>query len=52
MPVYVKGGRVFGNDFIISLWGVKVTISEIEREGFISHSSRLAAEGDRAVSAS
>jgi hypothetical protein len=35
----------------VSLWGVRVTNSGIEREGFISHSSRMAAEGGRAVSA-
>jgi len=31
--------------FFVSLWGVKETFSEIVREYFISHPSRLAAEG-------
>jgi len=37
--------------FFVSLCGVKETFSEIERKDFISHSSRLTAEGGRAVSA-
>jgi len=45
MPAYLKGWRVFGNNVFVSLWGVKVTISEIERKEFIRQSSRLAAEG-------
>jgi len=51
MPAYLKGWRVFENNVFVSLWGVKITISEIESKDFISHSSRLAAEGVRAVSA-
>jgi hypothetical protein len=46
-----KGWRVLGNLGYASLWGVKATVSEIGREGFISKQSRLAAEGGLAVSA-
>jgi len=51
MPAYLKGWRVFGNNVLVSLWGVKVTIRKNVKEYFISHPSRLAAEGGRAVSA-
>jgi hypothetical protein len=42
-PACLKDGRVLGNLGYASLWGVKVTDSEIGRDGFISNQSRLAA---------
>jgi len=42
-PAYPKGWRVSGNLVDVSLRGVKVTDSEIGRDGFISDQSRLAA---------
>jgi hypothetical protein len=50
-PAYPKGWRVLGNLVDVSLRGVRVTISEVGRDDFISNQSRLAAEGSRAVSA-
>ena len=49
-PACLKGWRVLGYLGCASLWGVKVTDSEIGRDGFISDQSRLATEGSRAVS--
>jgi len=49
MLAYPKGWRVLGYLVDASLWGVKVTDSEIGRDGFISDQSRLAAGGSRAV---
>jgi hypothetical protein len=44
-PACLKDGRVLGNLVDASLWGVKVTVSEIGRDCFISKQSRLAASG-------
>jgi len=46
-----QGWLVFCNLGYVPLWGIKVTVSEIWRDDFISNRSRLAAEGGRAVSA-
>jgi hypothetical protein len=50
MPACLKDGRGLGNLVDASLWGVMVTVSENERDGFISNQSRLVTEGSRAVS--